>query len=94
MKAAVTRAPPNALKFSRHRSDLRRSLQLQQSQPETGVDDLLGQRNDVLFGTFLKIGRAVEQWRGRPARIDRRSPAFADRINLQAIAFIFYNVCR
>ena len=27
-------------------------------------------------------------------RIDRRSPAFADRINLQAVAFIFYNVCR
>jgi hypothetical protein len=56
------------------------------------IDDLLGLRNDVLFAAFLKVCRAVEQWTDRPPRIDRSSPAFTHRTNLQAIAFIVYNV--
>lgn len=65
---------------------------LQQPQTEPRVDDLLGLRNDVLFAAFLKISRAVAQWRGRAPRIDGHPPAFADRADLKAIASIFYNI--
>ena len=65
---------------------------LHQSRPEMRIDDLLGLRNDVLFAAFLKVCRAVEQWTDRPPRIDRSSPAFTHRTNLQAIALIVYNI--